>query len=84
MFSEIYYADGWNAYIDGKQSPYFGCNYVLRAMRIPAGEHKIEFKFEPKVYTTGEKISFASSILLYLVLAGAMFAEFRTKKTEVK
>ena len=84
VFSEIYYADGWNAYIDGKQSPYFSCNYVLRAMRIPAGEHKIEFKFEPKVYATGEKISFASSILLYLVLAGALFAEFRTKKTEVK
>ena len=82
MFSEIYYADGWNAYIDGKQSPYFGCNYVLRAMRIPAGEHKIEFKFEPRTYATGEKIALASSVLLYLVLAGALFAEFRKKRAE--
>ena len=80
VFSEIYYPDGWNAYIDGKQSAYFGCNYVLRAMRIPAGEHKIEFKFEPKSYIAGEKIALASSILLYLALAGALFAEFRKKK----
>ncbi|MBL0048894.1 MAG: hypothetical protein IPP32_12455 [Bacteroidetes bacterium] len=82
VFSEIYYPDGWNAYIDGKLSPYFGCNYVLRAMRIPAGEHKIEFKFEPKTYATGEKIALASSILLYLVLAGALFQELRSKKSE--
>ena len=80
VFSEIYYPDGWNAYVDGKLSLYFGCNYVLRAMRIPAGEHKIEFKFEPKSYATCEKIALASSVLLYLILAGALFAEFRNKK----
>lgn len=80
VFSEIYYPDGWNAYVDGKQSPYFGCNYILRAMRVPAGEHKIEFKFEPKSYATGETIALASSVLLYLVLGAALFAEFRKKK----
>ncbi len=83
VFSEIYYPDGWNVYVDGKQESYFGCNYVLRAMRVAAGEHKIEFKFEPKAYSTGEKISLASSILLYLVLAAALFFEMKKKNETV-
>jgi len=32
VFSEIYYKDGWNAYIDGKLSPYFCSDYVKLAM----------------------------------------------------
>ena len=70
VFSEIYYENGWNAYIDGEQVPYVRANYVLRAMRIPAGEHKIEFKFHPKAFYTGQKISFASSIILLLLFFG--------------
>ncbi|MEI2707655.1 MAG: YfhO family protein [Chitinophagaceae bacterium] len=48
VFSEIYYDKGWNAYIDGKLTPYAKVNYVLRGMPIPSGEHEIVFKFEPK------------------------------------
>jgi len=77
VFSEIYYKDGWNAYIDGKPSNYFRCNYILRAMRIPSGNHKVEFKFEPTLYATGEKISFASSALLILLCIGAAYKEYK-------
>ncbi|MFI5151036.1 MAG: YfhO family protein [Bacteroidia bacterium] len=73
VFSEIYYEKGWNAYVNGTLMPHFRANYVLRAMRLPAGNNKVEFKFEPKVYATGEKISMAGSILLLLVCAGSGF-----------
>ncbi len=68
VFSEIYYNKGWNAYIDGQQVPYLRANYVLRALTVPAGKHIIDFKFEPRVFVIGEKISFASSLLLLLLL----------------
>ena len=79
IFSEIYYDKGWNAYIDGEQKPYFRANYILRAMTIPAGQHLIEFKFEPKVWVIGERVSFASSLLLILLLAGGVFIEIKKR-----
>lgn len=79
VFSEIYYDKGWNAYIDGKLTPYFRANYVLRAMEVPAGTHEIVWKFEPKVYVVGEKISFASSLILILAVAGGLFFELRRR-----
>jgi len=70
VFSEIYYPNGWNVFIDGKPAEHFRADWILRAMVVPAGEHTIEFKFEPKIYSTGEVISYASSILLLLLVVG--------------
>ncbi|QNH61921.1 YfhO family protein [Hymenobacter sediminicola] len=72
VFSEIYYADGWNAYLDGKLVPHLRANYVLRAMPLPAGTHTIEFKFEPTEYAIGNTVSLVSSVLLILVLLGLL------------
>ncbi len=83
-FSEIYYKDGWNAYIDGEQKPHFNANWVLRAMRVPPGKHIIEYKFEPKKYFIGEKISLASNLLLFAALAGTLYMIFRNSKKENK
>jgi uncharacterized membrane protein YfhO len=80
VFSEIYYPKGWVAYVDGKETPHFRANYILRSMIIPAGEHEIVFEFKPKSYEIGNKISFASSILLLLAIAGVVFIDLRNKK----
>lgn len=80
VFSEIYYDKGWNMYIDGEQKPYFRADYVLRAAQLVAGNHKVEFKFEPKSYYTGEKISLAGSILLVLCLGFGVYTENKKKK----
>ncbi len=79
VFSEIYYDKGWNAYIDGKKAPYFRADYVLRAMVVPAGDHTIEFKFEPVVWSVGEKISLISSILLLLGVVAGIYIELKKR-----
>lgn len=77
VFSEIYYKgnEDWKAYIDGEYIDHFRCNYVLRGLKVPAGEHTIEFKFEPQTYYSGEKISYAGSFLLLALLGFALYRE---------
>jgi len=77
VFSEIYYPKGWNVYLDGKKVPYFRTDYVLRAMVVPPGVHKIEFKFQPRVWSIGEPISFIFSVLLLLLLVFVIYKEVR-------
>ena len=80
VFSEIYYADGWQAYLDGKPVPHFRADYVLRALPVPAGTHTIDFKFEPKSYAVGNGVSLAASVVLLLVLLGAVVYVVRRKE----
>lgn len=82
VFSEIWYDKGWNAYVDGEKIPYFRADYLLRAAQLPGGNHKLEFKFEPASYYTGETISLIASILLILGLAYAIYTENRNKNPE--
>jgi len=80
VFSEVYYPKGWKTFIDGKEASHIRVNYVLRGMEIPAGNHTIEFKFEPAVIQTGSSIALASSILVGLLLIGGLFYEFRRNR----
>jgi len=72
VFSEIWYKGNvdWKAYIDGEETEFIRVNYLLRGMKIPAGQHEIEFKFYPKSHYIGTKISLASSVLIILMLLG--------------
>jgi hypothetical protein len=81
VFSEIYYEKGWNAFIDGKSVPHFRTNYLLRGMKVPDGNHKIEFRFEPTLYYSTERISMAVSGLIGLLAIGILLIELRRKKT---
>ncbi len=83
VFSEVYYDKGWNMYVDGIKKPYFRADYVLRAAQLQAGNHKVEFKFEPQSYYLGEKISLAGTILLVLCLGFAGYTENKKKKAKV-
>ena len=77
VFSEIYYPKGWHAFIDGNEVTILRANYVLRALEIPAGKHVIEFKFEPKPYVVGNKITMASGWLLLIVVLGCIGWNFK-------
>ncbi|MAN59767.1 MAG: hypothetical protein CMC08_08035 [Flavobacteriaceae bacterium] len=79
VFSEVYYPEGWNAYVNGEKVAHYRANYVLRAMTVPAGNNKIEFKFEPEVIQTGSTLSLVSAILLLVLLSGGLIYQYRKR-----
>lgn len=81
VFSEIWYGPekGWNAYIDGQPVSHLRANYILRALKIPAGNHEIVFEFKPSSYKTGETIRWISCLIL--LLAGGFYAYNRYKES---
>lgn len=79
VFSEIYYP-GWQAYLDGQAVDHGRADYILRAMKVPAGKHKIEFKFDPQSIHTTENIAYVALGVLILGAIGVIVIEVRKKK----
>ena len=80
VFSEIYYKEGWKAYIDGKEAPILRANYVLRALEVPAGEHTIELRCEPDTLKTFNIINLIGSILIVVLVIVAIALPFIKKR----
>lgn len=72
VFSEVYFPWGWNATVDGKPTDIGRVNYVLRAIRIPAGQHDIEFVFNPESLNVTNTLAVVCVIVIYVIVAGAI------------
>ena len=77
VFSEIWTNKGWTLWIDGKESPLIRADYILRAAVIPAGNHEIMMRYEPKIWKVGNTIQFISSLILILGLIAAIVVTYR-------
>lgn len=80
VFSEVWYNKGWIASIDGKEVDFQRANYILRALQVPSGNHKIVFEFKAKTHQTGELISLIFSILLLLALGYVIYRYYQLSK----
>ncbi|HVV03152.1 MAG TPA: YfhO family protein [Puia sp.] len=77
VFSEIYYSRGWKAYIDGKETPIFRTNYVLRGLSIPSGRHTIRFVFHPRSYYLGETVQNIAGFLTLIIILSIVYIEIK-------
>lgn len=84
VFSEMYYAKGWKALIDGKETPIMRADYALRAIVVPPGKHTIEFRFEPQVVKTGSTITLVSCVGMLFLLIGGLYVERKKAGTASK
>lgn len=83
VFSEIFFPWGWSATIDGKPAEIGRVDYVLRALKVPAGKHKIEFVFDPQSLKTTNAISIAGVVVIYILCIGALaLAIFKIVKSK--
>ena len=77
VFSEVFYENGWHATVDGKPVDHFRVDWILRAMRVPAGEHEVVFEFKPQGYVLAANVSSYSSFLILLTVLGAIVYSVR-------
>jgi hypothetical protein len=66
VFSDIYYPRGWNAYVDEEKAEIKRVDYILRAIMVPGGSHKVEFRFEPKSVNTANALAMIGGVLIVL------------------
>jgi len=79
VFSEIYYP-GWTAVLDGQPVEPGRVNYVLRALKVPAGAHKVSMEYKPASVSATEAVAFAA---LAVILLAFLIAAWRTRKKAV-
>jgi hypothetical protein len=72
VFSEVFFPWGWTATIDGKPVELGRVDYVLRAMRVPAGDHEIVMSFDPPSLHTTDTLATVSIMIIYLALLAAI------------
>ena len=80
VFSEIYFPWGWQITIDGELVEMARVNYLLRGVNIPAGEHDIEFRFEPTSLKVNTIIAFTSIFMVLIVGVGVVVSSLRKRK----
>ena len=59
VLSEIYYP-GWKASVDGQETKVYKADYALRAIRLPEGQYKVRFTFDPLSFKIGALLSLLS------------------------
>ncbi|MGB0979817.1 MAG: YfhO family protein, partial [Croceimicrobium sp.] len=77
VFSEIFYPDHWVAKIDNEEVEILRANYVLRALKVPAGQHTITFEYRDKTSGTSNTIALISSLLILLAVPGMLFLDYK-------
>ena len=79
VFSEIYYKDGWKAFVDGKEQKIIKVNYLLRGLQLSPGKHKIEFVFDLPKFHKANTIALIGSILLIIGFAVKLVVDIKAK-----
>ena len=82
VFSEIFYPE-WTATVDGKPVEIGRVDYVLRALNVDKGHHKVVLTFDPKSVKQTETIAYLSyGVLLLVVLFAVYFKRKEDKKAQ--
>lgn len=82
VFSEVYYPDGWKAYINDEEVAIHRVDYLLRGIELPAGEYTLTMRFDEPKYRIGNNIAYAGSFLLFALIIGMFVKDFVLDKKD--
>ncbi len=82
VFSEVYFPWGWHATIDGQPAELARVNYLLRALKVPAGPHEVVMTFNPQSVGVTSSIAYACVSLIYMLCIAALFIVYRRWRWE--
>jgi len=71
VVSEVYYP-AWKATVDGSPAPILRANRVLRAIALPAGRHRIEFRYDRSLLEKSAAVSAVTFLLTLLAIVGSL------------
>lgn len=77
VFFSVPYDEGFTAYVDGQEAEVEKVNVGFMAVKVPAGDHSIEFRYMPAGFKKGAVLSLAG-----LVLLGGYLWLFRKRKAQ--
>lgn len=80
VFSEVYYEGNWKAFVDDEEVEVIRANYVVKAIKVPAGKRKIVFKYIDEKYESSATISWIGSILILLGFPLLLFLHYKKEK----
>jgi hypothetical protein len=71
---------GWNAYVNGRQAKVYRANLFFRAVQLSSGTHTVEFRYEPRSFAIGLRVS----IVTLLAIPGvSMFLHLRRRRGNI-
>ena len=79
IFSEIYYKDGWKAFVNNKETEICKVDYLLRGIEVSKGKNKIEFIFDLPKFHKSNLYSIIGTIFILCMLAGGIWLSRKNK-----
>ena len=88
VFSEVYFPEGWSVKIDGRDAEYFAADYILRGMKLPAGDHTVEWHFRAPAWRATSLIMGIASVVILMgcvaVAAVAIYVYRKNRRSYVR
>lgn len=82
VFSEVYFPWGWNVTVDGEKADLARVDYLLRALRVPAGSHEIVMEFDPESLHVTDTVATVAVAVIYLALLAAVVATIKRRRDD--
>lgn len=84
VFSEIYFPWGWQVTVDGNPVEMGRVDYTLRALPIPAGEHEVEFYFNPKSLAVTNTVGVVAVVMIFILCGIAVVVWGLRRRNAIK